>query len=71
MGHWSVRALRDYGIFKGVSIMVEVKEIYFTHDFDLVSWVREHKTDIVLYRAVDYGATIFEMANGEVYCIYT
>ena len=51
--------------------MTEVKEIYFIHDFDLVSWVREHEADIVSYRAIDYGATIFEMTNGEVYCTYT
>lgn len=51
--------------------MTEVKEIYFTHDFDLVSWVREHEADIISYRAIDYGATIFEMTNGEVYCTYT
>lgn len=48
-----------------------MKHIYLDSDFDLVSWVMEYKDEIKAYRAWDYGATIFEMENGEVYCLYT
>lgn len=51
--------------------MTEVKQIYFTYDFDLISWVMEHNADIVSYRAFDFGATIFEMADGTTICAYT
>ena len=51
--------------------MVEVKEIYFAYDFDLISWVMEHNADIVSYRAFDFGATIFEMTDGTTVCAYT
>lgn len=48
-----------------------MKHIYFDNDFDLVSWVIDHKDKIIHYRAWDSGATIFEMCDGNVICIYT
>jgi hypothetical protein len=51
--------------------MTEVKGICFAYDFDLVSWVMEHRAEIVSYRAFDCNATIFEMADGTTICAYT
>jgi hypothetical protein len=48
-----------------------MKHIYLDSDFDLVSWVMEHKDEIITYYAWDVGATIFEMENRETYCLYT
>ncbi len=48
-----------------------MEHISFDSDFELVSWVMEHKDEIKSYQWWDDGATIFEMENEKTYCIYT